>query len=156
MKYIPTKSKLYLLIIGLLAATNMIWLFIFLNNKEGKMQNHGNRAAMVKNFLQSEINFNAQQLLQYDSLSKAFKEKTKATFEISKATKSEEFKILGKAAFNDSVITVMSNQSAENQKQIELQLLHHVVNVRKICTAEQLPKFDSLFYTIWNKKKKTE
>jgi protein CpxP len=155
----PTKSKLYLLIIGILLVTNIAMLFFFMGNKdEGRRGgNRGNdRSAMMRGFLENEIGFNEAQLQRYDTLSKQRKEKMKADMEAFKNNKEQQFKELGTKGFSDSAIAVAINQSAENQKMMELQMMNHFAAIRKICTAEQQPKFDSLFYKIWNKKKKPE
>ena len=155
-----TKSKLYLLIIGILLVTNIAMLFFFMGNKdEGRRGgNRGgyDRGAMMRNFLQKEIGFNDAQLQQYDTLSKQRKEKMKADIEALKNSKEEQFKELGTSGFSDSTIAVVINQSAEKQKMMELHMMNHFATIRKICTAEQQPKFDSLFYKIWNKKKKPD
>ena len=154
----PTKSKLYLLIIGILLVSNIVMLFVFLGNKdEGKKGNHGpDRGAMMKEFLEKEIGFNQQQLQQYDTLSKQHKEKMKADFDALKSNKELQFKELGTKGFTDSAINDVVSRTAEKQKSMELQMLNHFAAIRKICTPEQQPKFDSLFYKIWNKKKKPE
>ena len=152
-----TKSKLYLLIIGILLVTNIAMLFFFMGNKdEGRRGgNRGNdRGAMMRDFFQEEIGFNDAQLQQYDTLSKQGKEKMKADMEALKNSKVEQFKELGAKGFSDAAIAAVINQSAEKQKMMELQMMNHFATIRKICTAEQLPKFDSSFYKIWSKKKK--
>ena len=76
-----TKSKLYLLVIGILLITNIAMLLFFLNKKEdGKKGNRGSndRSAMMKEFLKNDIGFTAQQIQLYDTLSKQNKEKMKA------------------------------------------------------------------------------
>jgi hypothetical protein len=153
-----TKSKLYILIIGILLITNIAMLFIFLNKKDdGKKGNRNNdRAAVMKEFLQKDIGFSEQQLSEYDTLNKMHKENIKADFETIKSNKEQQFKELGARGFNDSVIAEMANKSAENQKLMTVKMLSHFAAIRKICTAGQQPKFDSLFYTIWNKKKRPE
>jgi periplasmic protein CpxP/Spy len=155
-----TKSKLYLLIIGILLITNIAMLFFFFNKKdEGKKGTNraGNdRGAMMKNFLQKEIGFNEQQIQLYDTLSKQHKQKMKAEFDALKTNKEEQFKELGIKGFSDSAIADMVGTTAERQKLMELQLLNHFAAIRKICTAEQQMKFDTLFYKIWSKKKKPE
>ena len=154
-----TKSKLYLLIIGILLITNIAMLFFFMGNKdEGRRGgSRGNdRGAMMRDFLQKEIGFNDTQLQQYDTLSKQRKEKMKADMEALKNNKEMQFKELGTKGFTDSAIAIAINQSAENQKMMELQMMNHFATIRKICTSEQQPKFDSLFYKIWSKKKKPD
>ena len=150
----PTKSKLYLLIIGILLITNIAMVFFFLDKKEDSKKGRGNndKSAMMKEFLQKEIGFDAGQIQLYDTLSKRHKEKMKTDFDALKKNKEEQFKELGAKGFSDSVIAEMVNRSAENQKMMEEKMLNHFAAIRKICTTAQQPKFDSLFYKIWKKK----
>jgi len=152
------KSKLLLLIIGILLITNIGMLIFFLGNKDGKKAGgHGpDRGAMMKNFLKDSIGFDTLQLQQYDTLSKQHKEKAKAEFESLRGNKEEQFKQLGAKGFSDSAIAATVNQSAENQKAMELNMLNHFAAIRKLCTPDQQPRFDSLFYKIWSKKKKPD
>ena len=155
-----TKSKLYILIIGILLVTNIAVLFFFLNGKhdppKGGRGGGDKGSAMMKDFLKNDVGFNDQQIQQYDTLSKQHRDKSKADFDSLKVSKEEQFKELGAKGFSDSVIAEMVNRSAENQKMMEEKMLNHFAAIRKICTAAQQPKFDSLFYKIWNKKKKPE
>ncbi len=154
-----TKSKLYLLIIGILLITNIGMLFFFLNNKRDdhvKQPPRTDRRMMMKNFLQNDVGFNEQQLQQYDTLSSQFRERNKADMDTLKANKEEQMKELGSKGFSDVAIDSIVNRSAENQKLMELHLLTHFANIRKLCTADQLIKFDTSFYKIWSKKKKPD
>jgi periplasmic protein CpxP/Spy len=72
-----------------------------------------------------------------------------------KAAKEQQFKQLGSKGFTDSAINAIAGQAADNQKLIEAKMMNYFATVRKLCTAEQLPKFDSLFYKMWSKKKPT-
>lgn len=151
------KSKLYLLIIGILLATNIAMLYFCFGNKpEEKKPKGPDRSAMMREFLQKEIGFNDIQLQQLDTLSKQRKEKMKADMEAMKNNKEEQFKELGTKGYSDSAIEEMVNRSAEKQRNMELKMFNHFITIRKMCTAEQLPKFDSLFYKFWSKKKKPE
>jgi periplasmic protein CpxP/Spy len=148
-----TKSKLYLLIIGLLLLSNIALLFLFFN-KEAKPNGKNDKGAQMVAFLKNEIGFSQTQLQQVDSLRLTHKEKMKAQFDEMRANKQVAIKFLGENAFSDSAINKSIENTANNQKKIELQMLSHFATIRKICTAEQLPKFDSLFYKAWDKKKK--
>ncbi|MEI9957691.1 MAG: hypothetical protein WDM90_15640 [Ferruginibacter sp.] len=109
---------------------------------------------MMRDFLQNQVGFNAQQIQDYDTLSKQFKIKTQNNPDSLRGNKEEQFKVLGIKGFSESTIDSIVNKSFENQKIMELQMMNHFVSIRKLCTAEQLPKFDSLFYKIWSKKKR--
>ena len=73
-----------------------------------------------------------------------------------RSSKEEQFKVLGNMKFSEGTIDSMVNKSAGNQKQMELRLLTHFATIRKLCTADQLIKFDTSFYKMWSKKKKPE
>lgn len=151
-----TKSKLYLLIIGILLITNTAMLFFSLGNKDGgKKTNRGgnDRSAMMKEFLKKDVGFTEQQLQQYDTLSKRNRERMKADMEAMKTAKEQQFKELGSKGFSDSAIIAAAVNAGGNQKLVEEGMLNYFATVRKLCTAEQLPKFDSLFYKMWSKKK---
>ncbi len=49
--------------------------------------------------------------------------------------------------YTDPVSDSLINSGAETigvkQKELDLQMFHHFERVRKLCTQEQLPKFDS-------------
>jgi periplasmic protein CpxP/Spy len=148
-----TKSKLYLLIIGILLLSNIALLFLcFKGDKKGGGKK--DKGAQMAMFLKKEIGFNDSQVQQFETLRNSHKEKMKAQFDEMKSGKQTMLKYLGANGFSDSAINESATKSAEKQRQMELQMLAHFAAIRKICTAEQLPKFDSLIYKIWDKKKK--
>ena len=147
-----SKSKLFLLIIGILLVTNIGMLIFFTVYKEQPKNRGRGWDAMLKEFLQKDIGFSAPQLQQYDTLSKKQKEDFKASLNALKNNKEQEFKDLGSKGFSDSAIDNAILQSAENQKSMEFKMLTNMVAIRKLCTADQLPKFDSLIYKVWTHK----
>ena len=149
-----TKSKLFLLIIAILLISNMGMLYFLLNKDDGKKTLPKGRDFIAKEFLQKEVGFTEGQMQQYDTLAKMHREKMKGTFEEMRNSKEQQFKELGRHAFSDSAIAEAVTQSVEKQKLMELQFYNHMLEVRKICSAEQLSKFDSLFYKMWSRKPK--
>ena len=79
-------------------------------------------------------------------------ENMKKMFDSLRSSKDKQFKELTSGNFSDSVINHVANQSAVSQKIMELQMFNHLKNVRLICTPVQLPKFDSLFVKILNRR----
>ena len=150
-----TKSKLFLLIIAILLLTNIAMLFFLFNkDKDGGKKPPPDRNAAAKDFLQKDIGFTPAQLQQYDTIAKQHREKMKSTFEEMRKAKELLFKEVGAQAFSDSAIAEAASKSAERQKGMEVQFYSNMLEVRKLCTAEQLPKFDSLFYKMWSRKPK--
>ena len=147
------KSKVFLTIIGILLVANIAMVcFFFLKKDGGKREKRPDRKTMIANFLKNEIGFNEAQLQRYDSLSTRHNESMKTMFDSSRSSKDRQFKILTAADFNDSVMNSVADQSSASQKIMELKMFNHLKNIRSLCTPEQLPKFDSLFVKVLNKR----
>lgn len=134
--------------------------FILFNKPEEKRSGRADREAMMVEFLQKEVGFDKQQMQQYDTLNKQHKEKMKLRFDDIRSNKQKVYQTVGSQAFSDSAINDAATKLSGSQKDIETNMLQHFAAIRKICTPEQQPKFDSMIYKIWNKmgerKKKQE
>jgi periplasmic protein CpxP/Spy len=147
------RSKVFLVIIGILLIANIAILSFFLTRKpEEKMVKRPDRKTIISNLLKKEIGFDQQQLLRYDTLSNKHKEYMKEVFEKMKGVKETQFKQLAAGDFSDSVINNVADQSAASQKSMEMQMFNHVRNIRMLCKPDQLPKFDSLFGKVLTRK----
>lgn len=147
------RSKIFLLVIAILLVSNIAMLTFFLMNKDNrKFDKRPDRKAMIGDFLKNEIGFTPEQLLKYDSISTIHQENVKKMFESHRASKDGQFKDLVNGNFTDSVINLVADQSAASQKTMELQMFNHLKNIRLLCTKDQLPKFDSLFVKILNRR----
>lgn len=142
-----SKNKILLIAVAILLLTNIAMLAFFLMGPP-KKGGHGGREAMMTEFLQKEMGFNPQQIQQYDTLSKQHREKMKAMFEEVGKNKENQLKQLGAADFSDSSINSIAGQSIEKQKLLEISMFEHLRDVRRICTPDQRPKFDSLVYKV--------
>ena len=142
-----SKTKVLVSAIVFLLLTNIGMLIFFLNCKDhGKGGGKGGRSAAMRSFLQKEIGFNDQQLAQFDSLSKKHREQIKPSFDDMRNGREQEMKALGQSGFNDSAIEASATKSSAMQKEMIKTMLLHFREVRELCTPEQKPKFDSLFY----------
>ena len=111
------KSKFYLAVIAILLVTNIVILILFLQKKEPEKQGaRPDRKAFITNFLQKEIGFNQQQLLQYDTLSNAQQKMVSSLFDTMRNNKNLQFKQLAAENFNDSVIAAIADKSSESTK----------------------------------------
>ena len=147
------RSKVFLTIIGILLVANIALVSFFLLKKDGrKHEKRPDRQTIIANFLKEEIGFSAQQLQEYDTLSSKHKENIKTMFDSLKSSKDKQFKELAIGNFSDSVMNSVAGQSVVTQKNLELQMFNHLKNVRLLCTPAQLPKFDSLFSKVLNRR----
>jgi Flp pilus assembly protein TadB len=155
------KSKVLILIIGILLLANIVMLAFFLwntNSEKKEMareKEKNSRSKYVSDYLEKEVGFSAAQLARYDSLSKKRREQLKTTFgELSEERKTT-FKTLAEASFTDSAIKDAANEIHERQKILELNMLIHLRDIRNICTEAQLPRFDTGFYKIFGRRGET-
>jgi hypothetical protein len=59
-------------------------------------------------------------------------------------SKDSMFRLLGNEAFNDSLVNVLAGNIASKQQEIDVRAFAHFRRIRKLCTPDQLPKYDSL------------
>jgi Spy/CpxP family protein refolding chaperone len=147
------KSKILVAIIVMLMIANIALVSFFLLKKDtGRRDKHEDRKVMITNFLKNEIGFSTEQLQRYDTLSDNHRDNIKKMFDSLRSSKDKQFKQLTAGNFSDSVMNTVAEQSAVSQKLMELQMFNHLKNIRALCTTDQLPKFDSLFVKVLNKR----
>lgn len=147
------KSKVLVAIIIMLVIANVVLVsFLLLKKDPVKKDKYEERKAMIATFLENEIGFSTAQLQQYDTLSSNHRDNIKKVFDSLRSSKDKQFNQLAAGNFSDSVMNMVADQSAVSQKMMELQMFNHLKNIRQLCTAEQLPKFDSLFAKVLKKR----
>ncbi len=148
------RSKVLLLIIGILVVANISMLVFFLQEKEPahKPNSRQDRKAYISAFLKNEIGFDTVQLVQYDTLSSMHRKKMGGMFDKLKSNKASQFKQLVAGNFTDSTMNALADSSATTQKAIEIVMFNHLKNIRKLCTPAQEPLFDSLFVKVLSRR----
>ncbi len=147
------RSKVFVAIIVLLVIVNIALVSFFLLKKDGgRHYKHEDRKAMIARFLKNEIGFSSAQLQQYDTLSSRHRDNIKSMFDSLRSSKDKQFKELAAENFSDSTMNIVADRSAATQKAMELRMFNHLKKIRLLCTPEQLPKFDSLFGKVLNRR----
>jgi len=147
------RSKVFLVIIGILLVANIAMVSFFLLKKDGgKRDKKPEWKTVISGFLKNEIGFDTVQLKQYDSLSDRHKDNMKNLMDSLRSTKEKQFKELAAVNFSDSAMNAVADRSAATQKTMELKMFNHLRNIRLLCKPEQLPKFDSLFGKVLNRR----
>jgi len=148
-----SKNKILLIIIGILLITNIALVsFYSLSKPAEKKGVRPDRTAMISAFLKNELKFSQPQLSQYDSLSNQHRILIKAKFDAIKKEKESEFNQLTQDNFNDSSINNTAVLFSTKQKEIEIIMFNYFKDIRNLCSPQQQPKFDSLFYKMLTKK----
>lgn len=147
------KSKIFLVIIAILFISNIVLLSFFLQKRgPDSPSKRSDRKAYIATFLKKEIGFNQQQLLQYDSLSNGQQKIMKGFFDNMRNNKKQQFQQLVAGNFSDTSINRLADESAATQKQLEVQMFNHIRSVRQLCFPDQLPKFDTSFVKVFNRR----
>lgn len=147
------KNKILILIIGILLIANIVTLsFMLMNKCKRPAGGKHDRRAMITAFLEKEVGFSKEQLVQYDSLSKHHRNEMSKTFEKLAEKRENALRYLAMADFNDSSLHQTSSIITNDQNDFEIKMLQHIKSIRSICTAAQKVKFDSGFYKIISKR----
>ena len=148
------KSKLFILIIGILLVTNIVLLSFFLmNNPAREKGTKSNKRNNVTEYLEKELGFNTVQLSSYDSLSKKHRELVKAGLNDISSERQVIFKELAASKFTESALNNACSKINELQKPFELNMLQHLKDIRQLCTKEQQFRFDTGFHKIFGRRR---
>ena len=120
----------------------MLVFFVFLNEPADKLTNNENQGRFSK-ALQQDVGFNKEQFDQYQLLRKANLDKVKPLFNDVRNAKFVLYDLLYSEPVSDSVLQSKAALIGEKQEQLDIQMFRHFERARKICTSEQLSKFDT-------------
>ncbi len=131
------RKKYYALIIIILLISNVISAFLYFSNSRNRMhKNEGPREYIIK-----KLDFNNEQIQQYDSLIKWHRSSIRNAEEELFTLKSLLYSSLdNKNESLDSIINAINSIHNDIEK-INVQ---HFKDIEKICIAEQKDKFKSL------------
>lgn len=147
------RNKIFLAIIGILLVANIVMVSFFIMKKDGgRHEKKTEWKTIISGFLKNEIGFDTLQLQQYDSLSDMHKDNMKKMMDSLRIPKEKQFKELALLNFSDSAMNAIADKSAATQRAMELRTFNHLRKIRLLCKPEQLPKFDSLFGKVLNRK----
>lgn len=146
-------NKVLLLIIAALILVNLGLLYYGFLNREKRPPQHQpiTREEMIahtKEKLKNEVGFSDEQLQQYETLRRGHGDSLDIKLEQLGKLKENFLNLLYQANVPDSAITAAAERICEKQKSIDVQMLHHLISVRQLATAEQKPKMDSFLQKI--------
>lgn len=147
-----SKNKVLLFLVGILLLTNIMLLVFFVGKKEPDRPRSGrsDRSSAVREFLKDSIGFNDQQLAQYDQLRQQNREAMKPLFEDLGNAKLSYYRYISQPNA-DSASHSAAAAIGEKQKTLDMAFFKHFRQIRGLCTAEQLPKYDSQVVNIIQK-----
>lgn len=153
-----TRYRNLLIIIGVLLLTNIAVLVYFLGSKKPeKAQSSADRKepSTVFEMLQQEVGFTEEQIAQYKQMKDKQKGIIRPMYDDMRKTKDSLFRLLSYPETSDSTLNHIADAIAQKQKALDLQTFNYFKRIRTLCTAGQLPKYDSMILPLLRKLGKT-
>lgn len=94
--------------------------------------------------LKNDVGFTAQQMSIYEPRRDRFWASVRRQFDSIKDTKINFYHLMYDPSVPDSILELRADGIGEQQRNLDLFVVKHFKEIRKICTHEQLPKYDSL------------
>lgn len=137
-------NKVLFLIVILLLVTNvvMLFLFVFTPKKSERMQRRAAPEASMSVILKDSVGFNEKQMAAYQELRSAERPALREYFGNMRATK-EKFYDLIYTPESDSLAHLLADSIGAIQGAIDLNMMNYFSKIRKMCTDDQLPVYDS-------------
>jgi hypothetical protein len=141
-----SKTKVLIFVILVLLIANLAMLVSFVNMKKPEKNNNERvrGSNIVNTVLEEKVGFSKAQLDSAKLMRRENMQKMHVLFENMRLAKITFFKNLNNPATNDSLVLRDAEKIGETQKAIDLQTFRNFRELRKICTPEQLPRYDSL------------
>ncbi len=132
------KIKFLYFIIGILVISNFVLAWLFFENKS--RQFHPDKP---RNLVIERLHFDKKQIEQYDALIQIHRINSRDLGEQIQESKKELYTQLNQEQ-NDSTIHSLISKITAKQKELELIHYHHFLEIKSICTPDQMPLFEAL------------
>ena len=147
-----SKNRILIFLVVFLLLTNIAMLLYFTAfDKPFDKGNHGERRGPVTTFLQNEAGFAKDQMNMLDSLKKQHRAAIKPLFDELGKSKDNFYQLIGKPGVTDSVLQAGADAIGKKQAALDLQFFQNFMSIRKLCTEQQLLKFDSVMPSLASK-----
>ncbi|MBL7726666.1 MAG: periplasmic heavy metal sensor [Dinghuibacter sp.] len=135
------KSKVLVAMIVLLLLANAVWVYLYLAKDKGPRRD--GRRMFVREQLKKEAGLTDAQATQLEALREKQRKEVAPLLDSMARLRGDLYDLSAKTAA-DSAVNGQLARIAQLQTAIDAQMLANLHEARKICTAEQLPKFDSI------------
>ena len=136
-----SRNKILLSIIAVLLITNVAMLVLVFRMKEHHPHKKG---PGFSERLKKEVGFTSEQMSVYEPRKKVFWDTIRKRYTDIKETKEGFYHYMYDPTVPDSTLEQKAEIIGNQQKELDLFVIKFFKEVRKLCTPEQLPKYDSL------------
>ena len=145
-----SRNKVLISIIAILLLTNISMLvFMFMNKC-----NQGEEPKKPPGFterLRKEVKFDSLQMNEFDVKKKDHWKKMRALFDTMTTSKEQFYKLIYDSTISASALHSGATVIGLQQKSLDLQVFGYFRDIRRLCTEEQRPRFDSVLPSIVKK-----
>jgi len=134
---------IFLVIFLLLTNIAMLLYFTAFEKHPSKPGRNDNRRGPVTSFLQNDLGFSKAQMDMVDSLKKQHRAVVKPLFDELGKSKDSFYRLIGQPGLSDSLLNSAAENIGRQQAALDMQFFRNFISFRKLCTPEQLPRFDS-------------
>lgn len=132
------KTKFLYIVLGLLVISNLILAyFVF------EIRSHRNHPVKPKDIIIERLKFNPSQIEKYDEYILIQRRNVRELKSEIRELKSELYSQLSLNQ-NDTTINSIMLEISERQQELERSHYNHFLEIKSICTKEQLPLFEDL------------
>jgi protein CpxP len=149
----PSKNKtlVFIIVVLLLANVAMLIYFLWLKQPDKPAVVVRSPSDRFADALKKDVGFTDEQVTQYKQLKDAKWDRIKLRFDDLRTAKDNFFHLISVENINDSVLNNAADTVAQRQKSLDLQAFIHLKELRKVCTPEQQPQYDSLVQRIFHR-----
>lgn len=150
MKKLMSNPKVLLALVIALLAMNLalLWYTFGGGNNRGRS---GRNGFSLERYMQKEVGFDTTQVAAFKDLLGKNRDSMKIYGERIKHAKTDLYKLMRQENVTDLMVDSAVSILAQEQKAMDLMMYHHFEQVRKICNATQLAKFDSMVTRMSNR-----
>jgi len=139
-----SKNRILIFLVVFLLLTNIGMLVYFTGlNKHAVKENRGEKRGPITTFLQNEVGFDKSQMDMLDSLKKLHRAAIRPLFDELGKSKDNFYQLIGKPGVTDSLLKAGADDIGKKQAALDQQFYQNFMSMRKLCTEQQLPRFDS-------------
>ena len=147
------KNRWILIIIIALMLSNIILaVLLFTSHEEGK--GRGREAAAMA--IYKEIGLTPSQIDTFKAKKEVFFSEMKPLWEHIKELRNTLYTHMDRSGAEDSLIQSLTSEIAERNKEADLKMYQHFIEIRALCTPEQKIRFDSIIPKFISRDRKRE
>ena len=148
----PSRNRtlVFIIIVLLLANIAILIYFLWLKEPARAVRNNGNTDRFAE-ALKKDVGFSETQIARYKELKDAKWDKIKSRFDELRLAKDNFFRLISVENVSDSLLNNAADTVAQRQKSLDMQAFIHLKELRKVCTPEQEPKYDSLVQRVFHR-----